>query len=399
MMKGFLVSVTAGRWQIPIIEKAINNGYSVIAIDSDSEAPGLKIAQHSVVSSLEMVEDIIRQLGLISKKLDGVVSYCSEAGMTLAAHIRKEFCLEGSNLVESELLQNKFLQRSRWENANVPSTEFRFFHDEVEALGYLMSVGLPKVIKPVDSSGSRGVTILKDVTKSEAAISVAFKYSKSKGILIENFLKGVEFTVEAFVVSGEIYILLITEKTKIDEAHPTIADSLTSLKPHSLVWNKLKTAAQAALISLNYQNGPAHLEIMYDSVTDSLGLIELAGRGGGFNLASKLIPSTTGLDFADLCLKSATGDDFRINPLFYRPSILFFVPATEGVLVGVKGFEEINSIPGVEAEMLVKLGQQLQAPESDGDRICSVVITAETNEKRQDLLEKIRRTLTIEVRK
>jgi len=45
----FLVFSTAGYWQVPLIDAAKEAGFQTIAVDSDSSAPGLGIADYAIV--------------------------------------------------------------------------------------------------------------------------------------------------------------------------------------------------------------------------------------------------------------------------------------------------------------------------------------------------------------
>ena len=61
-----IIFVTAGRWQVPAIKMAMELGFCSIAIDSNPDAPGLKVADHSIIAELDNIKEIIGSIDSLS---------------------------------------------------------------------------------------------------------------------------------------------------------------------------------------------------------------------------------------------------------------------------------------------------------------------------------------------
>ena len=67
----------------------------------------------------------------------------------------------------------------------------------------------PVIVKPTDSSGSRGITVCHDQGELRVAISFAEEASKEKSIVVEQYLDAPEVTVFWVFVNGEYYLALL----------------------------------------------------------------------------------------------------------------------------------------------------------------------------------------------
>ena len=112
MHKG-IVFVTAGRWQMPAIKMAKELGFYIIAIDSNPDAPGLKISNFSIVIELNRITEILKRIDDLKVEVEGVVSYCSEVGVFTAAQIREYYKLGFPNTEQVSIFLNKSLQRKK----------------------------------------------------------------------------------------------------------------------------------------------------------------------------------------------------------------------------------------------------------------------------------------------
>ncbi len=393
-MSKWFVSVTAGRWQKHSIHKARSLGYKVIAIDSDANADGLEIADMAIVSPLSHTEDIIRQIEDSRLDLQGVASFVSDAGMMLAAKIRDYFDLPGNCLETSQRMVNKALQRQKWANDGIPSPRAKVAYTHRQALEAIHEIGFPLIVKPADSSGSRGVTkIISDEANIDNAIVLAFRYSHTHEVVIEEFMDGVEFTVETFSVSGMHYVLAVTEKKKLSEYQSTVARELATPDRSGKVVKRLADVVRSAYTSLGYMDGPGHAEIMLMK-DGTVGLVEVAGRGGGFMVNDKLVPAVSGVDVAKMTVLQAVGLSIEEITPANRAAVLRFFPSRAGRLVEIKGIEEANSLQGVEAGSLVPLHTRLQQASSDGDRIGWILTCADGPIEAQILADQAEDLLT-----
>lgn len=374
----WLVSVTAGRWQKHGIGQAQLAGLKVVAVDSDPNAEGFHEADEFICMDTDDSEGVIKALQGLNINIQGAISFCSEAGMILAAHIRESFNLPGPRIEQSRKLIDKGIQRKLWYEAGVPSPRFQTFKSKEDVIAAIPIFGFPLIIKPTDSSGSRGVTKIESIHDDLGlAVERAFNYAKTGEILLEDFMLGVEFTVEVFCVDGKVIVLAVTEKKKVDGTRGTVARELATPARSKELVARITDAVIAAFVALDYFEGPGHAEaiLMEDG---SVGLVEVAGRGGGFMVFDKFVPSTSGVNIARLTALQAVG--FHLEPFTVkeRASVLRFFPSKAGRLLSIYGFDEANIVQGVEAGCFVKSGEIFDDALVDGDRLGYILSSSGT---------------------
>ena len=67
----------------------------------------------------------------------------------------------------------------------------------------------PLLVKPSDSSGARGITICHDIEELKKAVSIANEASKTKKIIVEQYLDGPECTIFWLFKNGKYYMMLM----------------------------------------------------------------------------------------------------------------------------------------------------------------------------------------------
>ena len=384
----WLIAVTAGRWQRHGIREARAAGLKVLAIDADPNAEGFADANQVLNIELSDHEAVISALQSLDINIQGAVSFVSEAGMMLAARIREEFNLLGPREELCQRLIDKAVQRKIWTEKGVPGPKWMVFRDADEAMYAISKFGFPLIVKPTDSSGSRGVTKIESAEDDLSdAVARAFQFSQSGQIILEEYMDGTEFTVEVFAANGDIFVLAVTEKKKVDGTRGAVACELaTPDRPEEVITN-IANVVVAAFRALGYTEGPGHAEVILKN-DDSVGLVEVAGRGGGFMVFEGLVPKISGVNIARLTALQAVGFSIGEITHFKKSAVLRFFPSKPGVLVNITGFEQANLSDGVEAAPFVLVGDRLHRATTDGDRLGYILSCASTPRQAQELANK-----------
>ena len=393
----WLVAVTAGRWQRHGICEARAAGLKVLAIDADPNAEGFAGADQVLNINLTDHEEIIKAIRGLDKNIRGAVSFVSEVGMALAARIREEFNLPGPRSELCQRLLDKSIQREIWAEKGVSGPKWEVFREAEGALAAISSFGFPLIIKPTDSSGSRGVTKLESAEDDlPSAVSRAFQFSKSGKVILETYMDGVEFTVEVFAADGDVHVLAVTEKKKVEGTRGTVAYELATPERPREVVARIAEAVVAAFHALDYTQGPGHAEAILKK-DGSVGLIEVAGRGGGFMVFDGLVPAVSGVNIARLSALQAAGLPIGVITNMEKAAVLRFFPSKPGVLTRISGFEAANLLDGVEAGPFVQVGDQFQHAAVDGDRLGYILSCAATPRQAQNLADKAERLINFEI--
>jgi biotin carboxylase len=393
----WLIAVTAGRWQRHGIRQARDAGLKVLAIDADPQAEGFSDADLALNMDLDDPDMIIRCIINLGINVKGVVSFVSEVGMMLAAQIREAFNLPGPDLELTGRLIDKSLQRQIWSKQNIPGPDWKIFDDQATALAEILRFGFPLVVKPVDASGSRGVSKLESAEDDlELLVANAFKYSKIGKIIVESYMEGTEFTVEVFADQGQIQVLAVTEKKKVDGTRGTVASELATSERKETVIASLAQVVIEAFQVLGYTDGPGHAEIILKN-DGHAGMVELAGRGGGFMLFERFVPLVSGVNIARLTALQAVGEPLQPITVVPRAAVLRFIPSKPGVLRAIKGLELANQIEGVDAVALVNAGDMLKCATTDSDRLAYILTSAKTARQAQQLADQAESLIDFEI--
>ena len=401
IQKKWIVAVTAGKWQIHGIKEAQAAGLGVIAIDDDTYAAGLSIADIGIPVGIHNTSAIVQQLHSLNLLISGVVCFCSEVGMLPAAKIREALKIQGLTVDQTLKLTDKALQRQLWKNARVPSPQFKVVDTLKDAVTTLSLSKSPTIIKPTDSSGSRGVIKIEPTmspTRCRQAIKDAFAHSSTSRILIEEYMEGTEFTVETFVTSGKVIVLAVTEKKKIEHISGCVSYELSTPAVDAPYLTSLKHTVIRAFEALEYKNGPGHAEVILMK-DGRIGMVEVAGRGGGFLVADRLVPLISGVNVARLTALQASGEPIRDIPISSKKSaVLRFIPSREGQVYGFSGFTEAQKLEGVEADSFVCVGDKVRQPQSDGDRLGYILALADSPSQAQQKADQAESLLSYDIR-
>lgn len=373
------VAYPAGHWQVPAIQEAKKLGLHVVAADAEQTSTGREIADEFVFLKNPLdTSPIEDRLVTLQGELSGVLSYCSDVGQIFAAQLRDRHELPGDSVAVTNVLTNKSLQRKALQESFPMDFFWQVCSSEVEALSAIASGMGTLIIKPVDSSGSRGVARVASASRDcRDIVRAAFLESARNQVLVETFLEGVEYAVDGFVIDGRTTVLTVLEKKRSPQ-NPMVASTLVAIERETPTFNQLGSFASNVMESLGKSRGPFHLEAIM-TASGEVVLVEAAPRGGGFGLATAFISSLTELNYARLSVLDAIGarisqEDLRLS--MQRGGVMhFFSPGEEQALsycarlstekngICVQAFESLKSMRGVE---------------SDGDRIGSATFLADS---------------------
>lgn len=376
--KPWLIAVGAGRWQVPGIRAARAAGLQVLAVDGQADAPGLAEADKALVLDTRNAVGVCEAVASSGLPPAGAIAFCNEAGMVTAAALRDRFHLPGASSSVVAAMTRKDLQRARWTAAGLPCPRWRVALTEQEAGAALEELGGTCIIKPVDSAGSRGVSVLAPGAAWRTAYTAARDLSQCGRVIIEDFIVGLEHTVETFSHAGKTAVLAVTSKRKVPGTSNTVASELATTDYAAEERLAIADVVVRALAALDYNEGPGHTEILRTD-TGALYLVESAGRGGGFMVADGIVPAASGFLLSEACALQAVGQTPPWpGSALERPTVLRFVPSRSGRVTALHGFEPENILPGVRCESLVTVGQVLGRAASDGDRMAFILSSADT---------------------
>ena len=371
--------LAAGLLQIPVIKKAHEMGYFVIAADDDPNAPGMALADKPIEPKGLIDEE---KMVAIAKKeqINGVIHPCSEVAMNVMGRINDEMHLHGVSRETALKSTNKHMMREAFEKYGAPSPK-SYCTDNVED-GYrlFLSIGGKAILKPSRNSGSRGIAEIEpDITYQDFV--PLFERSKSESrdtsVMIEQFIEGPEFSVEIIVWNGIINVLQVTDK-KTTEApfFVELGHSQPSLFPEDIV-DEVRSAAILGVKALELNDCAVHAEVKYQD--GKAFLMEIGARLGGDFISTELTHLSTGIDMVAAAINVSLGIEPDLTPKKERKGacVRYFTP-NPGTVVSVENKNALNSSCVYDAEIYVKEGDIVREVKSSLDRSGHVIVTAPT---------------------
>ncbi len=395
MAKTLLV-IGAGKYQLPGIIKAKKMGLTVIATDYDPKAIGFEYCDIFHIIDVKDKEENLK----IAKKyrINGVVSFATEIAVPTVAYIAEQLNLPGIDYETSLNATNKLRMREIFKKANIPSVEFFEINSLKSLFDAINIIGFPAVLKPSDSSGSRGVTVLHSIGEVPDSFNRAISYgnSKSKECILEEFFEGIECTIEGFSYKGNHSILAISEKKKPDTKYRVATELFYPPTFRGEIIEKIKSTVTSALDALGIENGMTHSEIIVNE-EGNLIIVEVAARGGGFGISNIIIEQITGFDPISSLIMLSIGEEIKVDIKSHNSAILKFYAPNPGILEEIQGREKLKSIPNTTVEFFIYESEIIPTLMTDGSRTASIISWGKNREQVNFQVKQVEDTINFKI--
>lgn len=294
--------------QIVAIETAKRLGYFAVLCDYLLDNPGQHHADRFYLTSTTDKEAVLAVAK--QERIDGVIAYASDPAAPTAAYVAEQLGLPTNPYCSVEILCNKDLFRKfLLENGmNAPKTGG--YTSVEEAMSDLDRFSLPVIVKPVDSSGSKGVTVLHNWDGVQNALDFAFSFSRGGRVIVEEFIeKKHPYLIggDIFVADGKVVMWGLLNCHRDPAANPLVpvgksyplelsADDLQTVK-HTL---------QELVDKLHIRMGAMNVELVVDHA-GKVWPIDIGPRNGG-NMIPDLLGHIFGLDVVEMSVRAAMGE-------------------------------------------------------------------------------------------
>lgn len=300
--------------QIVAIETAKKHGYYTVLCDYLPDNPG---QYHADKFYLVSTTDFDAVLDVAKKEqVDGVLAYASDPAAPTAAYVAEQLGLPGNPFRSVEILCNKDLFRKFLAENGFCTPQAHGFTDEAEAFRSIEenTFRLPVIVKPVDSSGSKGVSRIDTLDEAAEKIAYAMSFSRGKRIVIEEFVEkyGYQIAGDGLSVDGKLVFRCFAN----DHFNPECVNPFVPISasfPYNMpdaVQAKIHAEIQRLLTALNMRTCTYNFDMRIDA-DYNVYLMEVAPRDGG-NYIPDVIRYATGIDLVDCSVSAAMGEPIRI---------------------------------------------------------------------------------------
>lgn len=301
--------IGASYLQEPLILKAQEKGLETHVFAWQVGDVGEKIADYFYPISIIEKDEILNKCKEI--EIDGICSIASDLAAITVNYVAEQMGLCGNPMSCVEVSTNKHKMRRCFEENKDPSPKSIQIHSIEDLEG--LSLEFPVIVKPVDRSGSRGITKLEDANGLEEAVAHALEQGFEKNALVEEFVSGQEYSVEYISWEGHHEFLALTKKYTTGSPDFIETGHLEPAPVDEETLERVKVVVSHALTSLGIQYGASHSELKISKNGD-IRIIEIGGRMGGDNIGADLVKLSTGYDFVGAVIDTALG----IKPVYQK---------------------------------------------------------------------------------
>lgn len=311
-----ILMLGGSRQQVVAIETARQLGYRTVLCDYLPDNPGQHVAD---VFYQESTTDRDLMLQIARKEqVSGVLAYSSDPAAPTAAYVAERMGLPTNPLSAVETLSEKHLFRAHLAKVGLPCPKASpvaadATASEVIDLASQSGMNYPLVVKPTDSSGSKGVTVI-DQPDNEvfaAALAHASEFSRNRILVLEEYIEASFPRViggDVFVVDGEVRfwgLMSCLRDESLGGLVPIGERNPSGLTP--LQTTKVKQVIQDLVSSLDLRFGELNVEVIIGK-DDVPYMLELGARAGG-NMIPVQLSDISGIDLVEANVRYAMGDN------------------------------------------------------------------------------------------
>ena len=395
-MQKKILFLGAAPTQTPPLYYARKQGHYVITCDYLPDNPGHKIADECYnvsTTDKDAVLTLAQQL-----KIDGIVAYASDPAAPTAAFVAEKMGLPGNPYQSVLTLARKDLFRAflKEHGFNVPRSQS--FYDRKLAREWLAEIGVPAFIKPVDSSGSKGVTKLTIPSNFDSAFDHAMIYSREKKVVVEQQIVRTRYQVagDGFIVDGKLAF-----RSWADEHFDKLCNGLVPIgqtfpTSHPEEWlDVAHLESQRLLDLLGMKTGALNFDYVFTE-DGKFYFLELGPRNGGC-LIPEVIRYANSIDLIKYSVDAAIGlpcNDLKMTPANGFWSSYMVHSLNDGIFKELWLSDRIRS-KIIEQDIYVKPGQKVSKYCGSNDTLGTMILKFETMEEMNEMVDNMERDIRV----
>ncbi|WP_255817142.1 ATP-grasp domain-containing protein [Treponema putidum] len=387
----------AGLMQGPAIRAAKELGCEVIAVDGNPNAVCAKEADKFFPIDLKDIPALIGLAKSLKENgLHGVFTAATDFSVSVAA-IAESCSLPGHSLEAARRASDKVLMRECFEKHGVPSPRFtHIFKSEIdEALQILKqkAIQFPLTVKPADNMGARGCRLVYSQDELRPALEDAVNFSRSGKAIAEEFIDGEEFSLEALVINGKIFLNALADRHIFFPPYfVEMGHTIPSIKSKEEC-DELIRVFFLGIKALGLTNGAAKGDIFLrkadpqkDGKREAC-VGEIAARLSGGYMSGWTVPYSSGFDVTKAAVKIALGeplDELPPQAMFSSERAARFSAerawiSVPGIIKKIYGLEEARNTKNVK-DVLPRLFEKDETvfPKNNVEKCGNVLSSAES---------------------
>lgn len=399
-LKGKRLLILGGmRLSCEIVRKAMAMGIYTIVADYNKveDSPGKQIANEAVnlsVTDVDAVVDYVKSndingvfVGFNDMLLPYYAEICDKAGLPCYG-----------TKTQFNILTAKDQYKALCRQFHIPTIPEYDINDN--------NIKFPVLVKPVDSSGSRGITICHNRQELETAIEFGKKASKTDKVLIEQYMEGHEVTVFWTFQNGNYYLSALANRhVKHNQGKDVIPLPVGYTFPSVFLpkyQREVEENCKKMFHHIGIKDGMMFMQCKVDN--GICYLYDLGFRPTG-SLEYKILKRVCNYDPLEMMIyHSLTGKmgkesiESKANPLFTTPAFNVSCLCASGTIRKIIGEEEVMAMDEVDDVVIAHAPGETISEKMRGllaQITIRVLGTVKTKEELLPTMQKINNTIHI----
>ena len=346
--------------QLPFIVEAKKRGYYTILVDYLDDNPSQAYADEYYNLSTTDKEAVL-ELAL-KVKPDAVFSYASDPAALTVAYVSEKLDLPGNSYESVKLLSEKDLFRNLMFQNGFNCPKVLTISEDYKIKEFIDNLEFPVIVKPTDSSGSKGVSRVDNKEVLQEAIEYAITFSRNRKVIIEEFIDNdiADIHGDGFVIDGKLAFSCLGDHIyngQVNPFNPTGTFWPSKLPEESV--RRIESDVDKIIQLSGFSNGPINIEARINHKEVPY-VMEIGPRNGG-HFVPKAIQYATGFDMLSASFDLIEGRKIVVNENKAKPSAYIALHSEEdGVLEKVEISNKIQPFIKEQHEY-VKIGSPVKS--------------------------------------
>ncbi len=365
--------------QIALIQELKKRDITVVLADYNKEPVAKKYAdKYYQASTLDVaaITDIARQ-----EQVDFLITACTDQALLTVAQVSEDLGLPCYiDYKTARDVTNKAYMKKVFQDNEISTAKYAVM-SELDK-DKISQMRFPLIVKPADCNSSKGVKRVENLEELEIAFAQAVNFSRTDTAVVEEFVSGVELSVDVYVENGKANVLSVCRLDKIANNDKfVIFRGWYNPEEAEPVVDKIKVTAQQIADAFGLKNTPMLIQAMSDG--ENIYVLEFSARTGG-GVKYILIKEVSGFDVIKAVVDLTLGikphlDEIKSSGKYIVNDFIYCRP---GKFDHLEGFEEVKQEGIMKDYYVFKWpGAEFSSIESSGDRVGGYTVCADTREE------------------
>ena len=308
MAKKKLLIAGGGYADIPLILAAKALGFHVTTSGNRPEDLGHRYSDACQLEDFSNEQAMLKLAQAL--RIDAICACCNDFSALTAAYVAERMGLPGHDpYATAQILHHKDSYRGFAQQNGIPTPSAQGYDSVAAASAGLAGFRFPVIVKPVDLTGGKGIATAATPADARKALEAAFRVSRAKRVVVEEFLVGSRHGLSTFIRDGRVVFHFDDDEYYYLNPYLVSAASTPGSAPAAAIADLCRTAEKIAGL-LRLGTGIFHIQYILCGTTPVI--IEICRRAPG-DLYTRFVQHATGVDYPAMIVRAAAGmscDDF-----------------------------------------------------------------------------------------